>query len=69
MNIRDHIKAMKERDYMRETERRSRESELTSEDIASHVAEYLARGGRIEELPSYVEAPPVTRVRAFEGWI
>jgi hypothetical protein len=66
MNIRDHINIIKERDYRQEQERRSREPELTSEEIAAHVAEYLERGGRIEVVPGFRQAPPAMRCRAYE---
>ena len=41
--------------------------DMDRERLESDVAEYLARGGSIEVVPGYRDAPPVTRVRAYEG--
>lgn len=45
----------------------ARARDLDRETIEADVRAYLERGGRIEEVPGYREAPPVTRVRAYEG--
>lgn len=45
----------------------ARARDIDRDRLAADVDAYLARGGQIEEVPGYRDAPPVTRVRAYEG--